>query len=428
MVMGRLVGRAVVVAAVACAVSSAALLGAGGDGQRDPPRYAFVTSVFGTGDLSSWADAGGFTGLAAGDAVCQARAAAAGLANPGGFVAWLSDSGADAYCRVHGLPGTKAGNCGQATLPASAGPWLRLDGFPFADRVDRATSGDGRILAPVRYDDLGGPTWSPYFTATSPDGTLLVPRFYLPCADWQSDIGPEIVAAGSPEQTTVDWTSAGPADCGMFFTLLCMEAGAGAPLPHHQSGGAQAFVTTATGTADLGSWPDAAGEVGVAAGDAICRARAAAAHLSAPESFRAWLSDSVAGVGAVDRLAYDGPWVRLDGVRVASSKTDLCDGELFAPISVTEEGTYVDHFSVWSGTVQAGAASGDDCHGWTTSSVGVSGGYGTANTVSPYWTDDSAAGCEASSMHLYCLSEVAAVLFTDDLESAATDGWSTASP
>ena len=38
-------------------------------------RQMFVTSVTGTGNLSTWADAGGFTGLDAGDAICQARAA-----------------------------------------------------------------------------------------------------------------------------------------------------------------------------------------------------------------------------------------------------------------------------------------------------------------------------------------------------------------
>ena len=77
----------------------------------------FVTSVTGKGDLECWPDAGMATGLAAGDAICQARATAAGLANPSNFVAWISDMNDDAYCRVHNFSGTKAANCGQLELP-----------------------------------------------------------------------------------------------------------------------------------------------------------------------------------------------------------------------------------------------------------------------------------------------------------------------
>src|SRR6188768_570424 len=91
-------------------------------------RRMFVTSVSGTGDLGSWPAAGIATGLAAGDAICQARASAASLPNPSGYRAWLSDSTDDAYCRIHMLTGKLSANCGQPTLPASAGPWRRTDG------------------------------------------------------------------------------------------------------------------------------------------------------------------------------------------------------------------------------------------------------------------------------------------------------------
>jgi hypothetical protein len=79
-------------------------------------KVAFMTSVTGPGDLSSWPDAlaVGAVGVDAGDAVCQARALAAGLANPQDFVAWLSDNNVDAYCRIHGFAGTIVANCGQA--------------------------------------------------------------------------------------------------------------------------------------------------------------------------------------------------------------------------------------------------------------------------------------------------------------------------
>ncbi len=50
-------------------------------------HQVFVTSVKGSGDLSTWPDANGKTGIEAGDAICQARAQTAGLS--GTFIAWL---------------------------------------------------------------------------------------------------------------------------------------------------------------------------------------------------------------------------------------------------------------------------------------------------------------------------------------------------
>src|SRR5690348_6773919 len=56
------------------------LLACGAAHAFDPNlRYAFVTSTSGSGNLQSWGtDAGGQVGLQAGDAICQARAAAGG--------------------------------------------------------------------------------------------------------------------------------------------------------------------------------------------------------------------------------------------------------------------------------------------------------------------------------------------------------------
>jgi len=73
----------------------------------------FVTSVTGNGDLSTWDNANALSGLAAADAVCRARADIAFLDNPTQFVAWMSDSSNDAYCRIHGLSGLRSANCGE---------------------------------------------------------------------------------------------------------------------------------------------------------------------------------------------------------------------------------------------------------------------------------------------------------------------------
>ena len=79
------------------------------------PRRVFVTSVTGTADLSTWPDSGGVGGLTGADSVCRARALAAGLGNSTGFVAWMSDSSNDAYCRIHGF-------C--FSVKSIAKPWL----------------------------------------------------------------------------------------------------------------------------------------------------------------------------------------------------------------------------------------------------------------------------------------------------------------
>ena len=91
-------------------------------------RRAFATSVQGPGNLSSWADAGGNTGLAAGDAICRARAAAGGLPNAATYRAWLSNSATDAYCHVQGLSGTVGNACLGASQPGG-GPWYQANGM-----------------------------------------------------------------------------------------------------------------------------------------------------------------------------------------------------------------------------------------------------------------------------------------------------------
>lgn len=99
-------------------------------------KVAFVTSVSGTGNLSSWADAGGHTGLDAADAICQARAAAGSLANPSRFKAWISTSTTAARDRITG-----------------AGPWIRPSGVLVAR--DRQELLGGTLLSTIHETELG---------------------------------------------------------------------------------------------------------------------------------------------------------------------------------------------------------------------------------------------------------------------------------
>ena len=62
------------------------------------PKIAFVTSTTGSHIFSTWAETSS-NGLVGADEICQARALAGGLANHLDFVAWISDSTDDAFCR-----------------------------------------------------------------------------------------------------------------------------------------------------------------------------------------------------------------------------------------------------------------------------------------------------------------------------------------
>jgi hypothetical protein len=137
------------------------------------------------------------------------------------------------------------------------------------------------------------------------------------------------------------------------------------------------------------------------AGDNICAARAQAAGLTG--TFKAWLSTGL--VNAVDRLASDGPWVRLDGVKVADTKADLTDGSLFAPINVDETLTYWGGFSAWTGTGSNGQATTSTCSNWTSGSPALSGTRGIASDAADDWSDLSAPCDRDFEIGLYCFED-----------------------
>jgi hypothetical protein len=368
------------------------------------PHQVFVTSVKGTGNLGSWgADAGGKAGVDAGDAICQARAEAAGL--PGVFRAWLSDADSDAYCRIHGLPGKKATSCGQGALPAvPQGPWIRTDGFPFVESIEGILD-DGRIFVPARTDEFGQqvPARTRYFTNTHTDGAAFSAEAALSCASWTSAASTSSALTGHSDRTSEYWTWYTTAPCATSLPLLCFQAGAGPPLPPANTVGKKVFLTSTIGTGNLSAWPDAAasGATGVAAGDAVCAARAQAAGLSGV--FKAWLSTST--INAADRLTSNGPWARLDGVKVADTKADLTDGILFSPINVDDTLTYWGGFSAWTGTGPDGHATASTCSDWTSAAPNGSGTRGIVSDAGSEWSDLSAPCDRGSQIGLYCFED-----------------------
>jgi hypothetical protein len=407
------------VVAVALATSAAPAAAGGG-----APKVAFVTSVEGSGDFSSWDDAlVGDVGLVAADRVCQARADAVGLGVGGRtFVAWASATGADAYCRVQGLPGTKANNCGgPEPLPHDAGPWVRVDGKPFAARVDLMSFPLHVVYRPLWLSELGVLTKSLVWTATTDESAGIATN----CGGWTSSVLEDLGWAGDSTSTARTWTGAyGNLTCaGTNLRLYCFETGPGPALPPETATGRLAFVTSTFGPASLGTWPEVAGTglAGPAAGDGICRARASAAGLPRSQYFKAWLS--AFGVDAKARFLDGGRFVRPDGVVVANGINDLTDGELLTSIGVDELGSYHGHTTVWTGSYPDGTAvSGAHCDSWQSISPGVNVAVGNpagAGTSWSHWFDTS---CDQGG-YLYCLADDP-LIFADGVEAGTTAGWS----
>lgn len=369
-------------------------------------RLAFVTSTEGTAILGEWSEAGGNVGLAAGDAICVARATAANLPEPQAFVAWLSDSNNDAYCRVYGFTGKKSAQCGQASLPIGAGPWQRTDGMPFMD-----TFGSGSPVAavylPLARDELGQAVPNArIFTGTVADGGA---NGRL-CGNWQGNGEADI---GETSATYPGWTQLpGYNFCSSEGRLACLQKGTGDALPPRPRAHKLAFVTSMAFTGNLDATALASGNTGIAAGDSICRNLAQAANVPDAETFKAYLPD---GAHSTERFEYDGPWQRLDGVKFADSLAQLRAGLINAPLSVMETGGYTvrpDDFA-WSAIDPNGNPT-QDCTQWTLTT-----GFGRTSrldTAGPNWPRAHVVQVHCgTSNRLYCLSD-SDVIFRTGME------------
>lgn len=366
------------------------------------PNIAFLTTETGTGDLSSWTSAGGQAGLAAGDSVCQTLASGAGLT--GTYVAWMSDSNDDAYCRVHGLTGKK-GACLPANPTAQAGPWIRTDGTPFAGTIDQMLSSTYQIFSPPKYyEDGTTPSSNIDVIYTGTDNTGV--EYGFTCSDWASSSSGLIAALGNPHMTGDSWTmteTGTPCNLSTSRRLLCLQTGAGDPLPDLDLSKKKIFISSETGTGDLSTWTSAGGNNGIAAGDAACQSLAATAGLDNSANFKAWLSDS--GSNAIDRFSTDGPWTRVDGIPVADNKLDLTDNLIFTPINVTDQSVYITNntnANTYTGSNDDGLAATDNCSNWASTATDAT--LGSA-VVQVFWsTWSGVAGCSVA-RRLFCIED-----------------------
>jgi hypothetical protein len=156
------------------------------------PKRVFVTST---------TTMGGFGGLSGGDAICAARASAAGLS--GTYKAWLSTSGASAGDR----------------LTHAAVPYELVDGTPIAN--DWADLVDGTLSAPIDHDEFGaGGYVAGVWTATLWDGSLVAGST---CGDWSSSSSSDSGAAGVTSLSSNGWSAFGYGTCDTALSLYCFE-------------------------------------------------------------------------------------------------------------------------------------------------------------------------------------------------------------
>jgi hypothetical protein len=161
--------------------------------------------------------------------------------------------------------------------------------------------------------------------------------------------------------------------------------------------GKRVFVTSTTTTGNFG---------GLAAADAVCAARAAAANL--PGTFKAWLSTST--TSAASRLTHATvPYYRRSGttvVRLAQNWTELVSGATTVPGPITfdETGATVTG-GAWTGTNTSGASSTPSCSDWTSTTASSGGRYGSVRAEDiGWWTDVGTGPCTASN-RFYCFEQ-----------------------
>lgn len=402
-------------------------------------RQTFVTSKVGTGDLSTWADSDGLDGLAGANVVCQNLAEDAGLADAGThlpeFRAWLSDANTDAWCNVQGLTGKRIGGlvCNGATLPQS-GPWARTDGLLFGSSLAELSTVPVYVPVPLDHDENGVRVSNSLFflTGSFANGT----RSTADCTGWTTTTGQD---QPGNSRATFSWATHGAlALCSTPQRLACFELGEGLPVKKPSAPGHLAFVTSVTGPGAFGNWIQAGGELGLDAGDAVCRTLAEEARLPEPASFRVWASDTtedavcrVQGLTGLASTGCDGasspldaPYRRIDGFQIAAGIGDLTDGELATSLSIDQMGT-PSGGSTFTGTAIDGTlVAGEHCGNWL-STVGTA-RPGSSSSLEAKWTSNGGLICSAFS-RIYCMS-IVITIFWDGFESAGTAAWSSSVP
>lgn len=323
-----------------------------------------------------------------GDAHCEMLAGAANLR--GTWHAWLSDTTEDAIDRV------------------SDGPYRRVDGPVIAPDVAGLT--DGMLTVPIEIVELNLQSVSPVYTGTYPSGRASQWR----CGDWANVA--TVADAGTSNQVDSRWTTASLQACGNPARLYCFQddcpgqpavdfmndpqnCGACAnPCPGTCVFGQCQGLAFVTSTPYDGTLLGAIAGGGLADADQICNAAAQAVTPKLlPGTYRAWLSTD--SVDAWTRIL-DQPYLRVDGLVVASSLPQLLGSALETPLMITEQGTITPAPAVWTGTNDDGTLGGPSpCSNWTAASGNAS--AGAIGATGPGWSNAGLAPC-ATQYPIFC--------------------------
>ena len=331
----------------------------------DVHNAIFVTSrTYVLGDLG---------GIAGADAICQTHAGEAGLPEADGYRALLPTASESAIARLGAARG-----------------WVRMDGLPFADRVEDLEA--GRVLYPVLLTETGARATVPpgRGVASALNGDLT--QHLGNCMDWSSREG-FLHAFGDPRDGTGRWlrTDGGPFGCHESMPIYCVGTARSEPLtpPVAPEGAGLAFVTRDT----------VAPGMGVAAFDALCAAEAPAGG----PTYRALVAPAE-GVTAMSRFAFVGPWARADGVLVAEGPSDIETQRLRSAIAVTADGARYLDAVIWTGADGPGSTRTRTCMDWMdpTRDTGSAGRSGS--TVAFFFATPTNVLCGASNRVL-CLSD-----------------------
>ena len=144
---------------------------------------------------------------------------------------------------------------------------------------------------------------------------------------------------------------------------------------------------------------------GALGADAQCQALANASTY-AGRTFKSWMSDATTSPSTRFKKTGEG-WIRPDGKLVAATWADLVDGNIRAPINVTEQGaTYSG--TVYSGTKADGTYMGNaswSCSSWTNDAAGALGHVGHSNTTGVGWADLAGANHCSDLQPIYCFEQ-----------------------
>jgi len=161
------------------------------------------------------------------------------------------------------------------------------------------------------------------------------------------------------------------------------------------------FVTSASYGGALG---------GLDGGDARCQGLANDAGLQG--TFAAWLSDGTVATAPAMRLThFAGPYVLVNGARVANTWADLIDGTIgTGGIDRTQTGQQIFASGVWTNTdpyglVPGGVNANNHCNRWSTDAGAANGSQGLSNTAAMQWTQNGAGTPCNGSARLYCFEQ-----------------------